>query len=98
MGGAPYGATTVAGSDGSRASRVRSVWPARATKAIHAVVHWQTADGEVVTTFKTYHGTHKGRFLRVAPTGRNIYFDTVDAMRVHDGNITEHWAWRISSP
>ena len=23
----------------------------------HAVIHWQTADGEIVTTFKTYHGT-----------------------------------------
>jgi steroid delta-isomerase-like uncharacterized protein len=57
----------------------------------HAVIHWQTADGEVVTTFKTYHGTHKGTFLGVAPTGRKIHFDTVDAMRVHDGKITEHW-------
>jgi predicted ester cyclase len=27
----------------------------------------------------------------VAPTGRKIRFDTVDAMRVHDGKITEHW-------
>jgi steroid delta-isomerase-like uncharacterized protein len=57
----------------------------------HAVIHWQTADGEVVTTFKTYHGTHKGTFLGVAPTGRKIHFDTVDAMRVHAGKITEHW-------
>jgi steroid delta-isomerase-like uncharacterized protein len=57
----------------------------------HAVIHWQTADGEVVTTFETYHGTHKGTFLGVAPSGRKIHFDTVDAMRVHDGKITEHW-------
>jgi hypothetical protein len=57
----------------------------------HAVVHWQTADGEIVTTFKTYHGTHRGTFVGVAPTGRNIHGETVDAMRVHNGNITEHW-------
>jgi steroid delta-isomerase-like uncharacterized protein len=57
----------------------------------HAVIHWQTADGEIVTTFKTYHGTHKGPFLGVSPTGRRIHFDTVDAMRVHNGKITEHW-------
>jgi steroid delta-isomerase-like uncharacterized protein len=57
----------------------------------HAVIHWQTADDEVVTTFKTYHGTHEGAFLGVAPTGRNIHFDSVDVMRVHDGKITEHW-------
>lgn len=57
----------------------------------HAVIHWQTADGEIVTTFKTYHGTHQGTFLGVPPTGRKIHFETVDAMRVHNGMITEHW-------
>jgi predicted ester cyclase len=44
-----------------------------------------------VTTFKTYHGTHKGTFLGVAPTGKKIHFETVDAMRVHGGKIREHW-------
>jgi steroid delta-isomerase-like uncharacterized protein len=57
----------------------------------HAEIHWQAADGELVTTFKTYHGTHQGTFLGVAPTGRKIHFETVDVMRVHDGRITEHW-------
>src|SRR6059036_627022 len=51
----------------------------------HAMIHWQTADGEIVTTFKTYHGTHKGTFLGIAPTGKKIQFETVDAMRVHNG-------------
>jgi steroid delta-isomerase-like uncharacterized protein len=54
-------------------------------------IHWQTADGEIVTTFKTYHGTHLGDFLGIAPTGKAIRFETVDAMRVHNGKITEHW-------
>jgi steroid delta-isomerase-like uncharacterized protein len=57
----------------------------------HAVIHWQTADGELVTTYKTYHGTHEGTFLGVAPTGRKVQFETVDVMRVHNGKITEHW-------
>jgi steroid delta-isomerase-like uncharacterized protein len=57
----------------------------------HADIHWQTADGELVTTYKTYHGTHKRTFLGVAPTGRTIHFETVDVMRVHNGKITEHW-------
>ncbi|MDV9186984.1 ester cyclase [Streptomyces sp. SR27] len=55
------------------------------------VIHWQSADGDLVTTYKTYHGTHKGEFFGIAPTGRRISFDTVDAMRVRDGKITEHW-------
>jgi steroid delta-isomerase-like uncharacterized protein len=57
----------------------------------HADIHWQAADGNLVTTYKTYHGTHQGTFLGVAPTGRLIRFETVDAMRVRDGKITEHW-------
>lgn len=57
----------------------------------HAVIHWQRADGDVVTTYKTYHGTHRGDFLGVAATGKAIHFETVDAMRVQDGKITEHW-------
>ena len=57
----------------------------------HAVIHWQTAEGEIVTTFKTYHGTHRGPFLGVAPTSRKVHFEAVDAMRVHNGKITEVW-------
>jgi steroid delta-isomerase-like uncharacterized protein len=54
-------------------------------------IHWQTSEGDVVTTFKTYHGTHHGEFLGVAPTGIAVQFETVDAMRVRDGRITDHW-------
>src|SRR3981189_3388746 len=57
----------------------------------HADIHWQLADGDRVTTYKTYHGTHKGEFFGVAPTGRKIQFETVDVMRVRDGKIAEHW-------
>jgi predicted ester cyclase len=56
-----------------------------------ADIHWQRVDGDVVTTFKTYHGTHRGAFFGIAPTGRRISFETVDAMRVQNGKITEHW-------
>jgi predicted ester cyclase len=57
----------------------------------HAEIHWQAADGDLVTTYKTYHGTHQGRLFGIAPTGREIHFETVDAMRVRDGQIVEHW-------
>jgi predicted ester cyclase len=54
-------------------------------------IHWQTVDGDIVTTYKVYHGTHHGDFLGIAPTGKTIQFETVDAMRVRDGRITDHW-------
>ncbi len=57
----------------------------------HAEIHWQLADGDRVVTFKTYHGTHEGEFIGVAPTHRKIQFETVDVMRVQNGRITDHW-------
>jgi len=57
----------------------------------HPEIHWQAAAGDLVTTYKTYHGTHRGDFLGIPATGKRISFYTVDAMRVVDGRITEHW-------
>jgi steroid delta-isomerase-like uncharacterized protein len=56
-----------------------------------AEIHWQRADGETVTTFKTYYGTHKGPFLGFEATGRTMHFESVDVMRVQNGKITDHW-------
>jgi steroid delta-isomerase-like uncharacterized protein len=57
----------------------------------HAEIHFQLADGDRVTTYKTYYGTHEGPFLGIAPTHRKIHFETVDVMRVQNGKITDHW-------
>jgi SnoaL-like polyketide cyclase len=62
----------------------------------HADIHWQLADGDRVTTYKTYHGTHRGEFLGVA-VARKIQFETVDVMRVRNGKITEHWGRKPSA-
>jgi steroid delta-isomerase-like uncharacterized protein len=57
----------------------------------HAKIHWQLVDGDRVTTYKTYYGTHDGPFLGIAPTYRKIHFESVDVMRVQNGKITDHW-------
>ena len=54
-------------------------------------IHWQLTDGDRVTTYKTYYGTHDGPFLGIAPTYRKIHFESVDVMRVQNGKITDHW-------
>src|SRR5262249_48681311 len=54
-------------------------------------IHWQAVDGDLVTTYKTYHGTHLGHLFGIEPTGRTVAFETVDAMRVRGGRIVEHW-------
>src|SRR5579859_5738102 len=55
------------------------------------VIHWQAADGDLVTTYKTYHGTHLGPLLGIPPSGRKVSFETVDVRRVRNGQIIEHW-------
>jgi predicted ester cyclase len=55
------------------------------------VIGWQAAEGDLVTTYKVYHGTHRGALFGVEPTGRKVAFETVDAMRVRNGQIVEHW-------
>ena len=53
----------------------------------HADIHWQLADGDRVTTFKTYHGTHMGEFFGIAPTGRETEVRTHDFHEIVDGRI-----------
>ena len=64
---------------------LRAVFP-----DFHAEIHWQLADGDRVTTYKTYYGTHEGPFLGIAPTHRTVHFESVDVMRVQNGKITDH--------
>src|SRR5437764_9586883 len=63
--------------------RLRAAFP-----DFHADIHWQAADGELVTTYKTYHGTHQGMFLGVAPTGRKSNYETRAVTREPHGELT----------
>jgi predicted ester cyclase len=63
----------------------------KAFPGFRATIHRQIAEGDLVTTHKTYHGKHLGEFNGVAPTGREIAFEVIDIMRVRNGQITDHW-------
>ena len=54
-------------------------------------IHFQTSDGEKVTTYKHYHGTHQGEFFGIAATGKPIQLEVIDVMSVRGGQITDHW-------
>ena len=56
-----------------------------------ATIEFQTGEGDLVTTRKTYKGTQKGEFLGIPATGRTVNFDVIDILRVRDGRITDHW-------
>lgn len=56
-----------------------------------AEIHRQVSEGDLVTTHKTFRGTHQGQFLGIPPTGAEIAFDVIDILRVTDGQMREHW-------
>ena len=58
---------------------------------LHAEIHDQLVDGDKVVTRKTFHGTHTGEFMGIAPTGREVAWDVIDIVRVHENLMVEHW-------
>jgi steroid delta-isomerase-like uncharacterized protein len=57
----------------------------------NAVIHRQVSEGAFVTTHKTFHGTHRGPFMGIEPTGTAVAFDVIDILLVADGRMREHW-------
>lgn len=57
----------------------------------HADIHHLVAEGDLMTTHKTYLGVHQGAFMGVAPTGRDVRLNSIDIMRIRNGQIVEHW-------
>jgi predicted ester cyclase len=51
-------------------------------------------DGDKVVIRNNFHGTHKGSFMGIAPTGKQISQEQIHIVRVAAGQIVEHWAVR----
>jgi len=50
------------------------------------------AEGDKVTTRKTFHGTHEGEFMGIPPTGRRVSMGLIDIVRISEGRVVEHWS------
>jgi len=51
----------------------------------------QVAENDVVTTHKVFHAVHKGEFMGIPATGREITMEVMDIIRLKDGKFVEHW-------
>lgn len=51
----------------------------------------QVAEGDMVTTHKVFHTTHRGDFMDIPPTGKNIGIEVMDIIRLKDGKFVEQW-------
>src|SRR3712207_2326253 len=51
----------------------------------------QIAEGDMVANRWVAHGTHRGEFMGIAPTGREVTFRGIAIDRMADGKIVELW-------
>jgi predicted ester cyclase len=58
---------------------------------IHLTVEDRVFGGDKVVARNTWTGTHRGTFLGIEPTGKQVTFSTIDIWRVEGGKFAEHW-------
>ena len=49
------------------------------------------AEGDLVATYKTFTGTHRGEFFGNPPTGKRVTIRVMDFVRYAGGKVAEHW-------
>ena len=49
------------------------------------------AEGDTVAARVAFHGTHRGEFQGIPPTGKEVAFSSMEFNRVADGKVEEHW-------
>lgn len=59
---------------------------------IHVTVEDQVAEGEKVSTRRTWRATHRGPYRGVAPTGKQVTWTQISVVRFSQGRIVEDWA------
>lgn len=49
------------------------------------------AEDDKVVTRGTFTGTHRGEYLDIPPTGKQVTISVVHIDRLRDGKVIEHW-------
>ena len=49
------------------------------------------AEGDKVVARGTFSGTHKGEFMGIAPTGKQISVGVIEIARIAGGKMVDHW-------
>jgi predicted ester cyclase len=49
--------------------------------------------GDTVWARLRGHGTHRGTFMGMAPTGKSLTVEIIDICRFENGKMVEHWGY-----
>jgi predicted ester cyclase len=55
------------------------------------IIEDMMSDGDKVITRVTIRGTHRGHFLGIAPTGKEVAYEVIAIDRIEDGKVAESW-------
>jgi steroid delta-isomerase-like uncharacterized protein len=58
---------------------------------LHVTIHDLISTGDTVTARFVAHGVHRGNFMGMPPTGKEIALSGIEIFRLKDGKITELW-------
>ncbi len=58
---------------------------------VHLTVEDMIAEGDKVVTRYTSHGSQKGAFMGIPPTGKQMTVSSIVIARIVDGKIVEEW-------
>jgi steroid delta-isomerase-like uncharacterized protein len=58
---------------------------------LHFTIEDVVAEGDKVVTRSTWHGTHRGDFLGLPATGKQVAVTGIDITRYADSKAVEHW-------
>src|SRR5262245_50265289 len=89
-----FAATMVLNGQSVARDAVRQLVAARraAFPDIHVTVEDQVAEGDRVSTRRTWQATHRGPYRGIAATGKLVKWSQISIVRFVDGKIVEDWA------
>jgi predicted ester cyclase len=59
---------------------------------MHHTIEVELVEGEMIACVAQVRGTHRGAFMGIAPTGKQVSFMLLLIERIVEGQIAEHWA------
>lgn len=63
----------------------------KAFSDLHVTVEDMVAEGDKVVNRWTVSGTHKGEYMGIAPTGKQVTLTGISIHRIEGGKIVEQW-------